>query len=176
MLFTETKLKDAFNITIDKKSDERGFFARFWDYNEFENLGLDTNLVQCNVSFSKKRGTLRGLHYQQDPHSETKLLRCTKGSIFNVIVDIRKTSPTYLQWDGLVLSEDNYMMRYIPKGFANGILSLEDDSELFYQVTEFYTPNAENGIRWDDPTINIDWPLIPSLISEKDLSLKFIDI
>lgn len=176
MLYEETKLKGVFNITIDKKSDERGFFARLWDYNEFKNMGLNTNIVQCNVAFTKKCGTLRGLHYQENPNSETKLLRCTKGSIFNVIVDLRKNSPTYLQWDSLIISEDNYKMRYIPKGFANGVMSLEDNTELFYQVTEFYMPDAERGIRWNDPAINIEWPQTPSFISKKDQSWEFLNV
>jgi len=166
----KTKLKDAYLIELEKLEDERGFFARAWDKKIFEENGLDTNLVQSNISLSKKKGTLRGMHYQKYPYEETKLIRCTRGKIYNVIIDLRPNSETYLKWEGIVLDEEKYILRYIPKGFANGIQTLENNSEIFYQVSQFYTPEAENGIRWDDPIFNIDWPEKISVITKKDLS------
>jgi len=168
--FLKSKLNDALLIEIEELNDERGFFARSWDKKIFEDKGLDTNFVQNNISLSKKKGTLRGLHYQLSPYQETKLIRCTRGSVFNVIIDLRSDSSTYKQWEGVELNENNHRIRYIPKGFANGILSLEDNSEIFYQVSEFYTPNYEKGIRWDDPSFDIKWPDEIHVISKKDLS------
>lgn len=172
MKIIKTKLKDAYLIELEKMEDERGFFARAWDKKKIEEAGLDANLVQSNISLTKKKGTIRGMHYQKYPFGETKLIRCTRGKIFNVIIDLRPKSETYLKWEGMILDGKKYVLRYIPKGFANGIQTLEDDSEIFYQVSQFYTPEAESGIRWNDPIFNIDWPEKISVISKKDASWK----
>jgi dTDP-4-dehydrorhamnose 3,5-epimerase len=169
MIFKETAVKDAFVIEIEKRTDDRGFFARTWCKNEFEKHGLNTNLVQVNIAYNKKRGTLRGMHYQIAPYAETKLIRCTKGAIYDVIIDIRKNSSTYKQWIGVELTEDNYKMLYVPEGFAHGYLTIKDQTEVIYQVSQFYAPNSEQGIRWDDPSFNIKWPETDErIISEKD--------
>lgn len=168
MKFIETALKGAFIIEINQMTDERGFFGRSWCKREMEEHGLNGNVVQANTSFSKTKGTLRGMHYQKHPHEETKLIRCTKGAIYDVIVDLRKDSPTYLKWFGIELSETNYKMLYVPEKFAHGFITLTDDAEVTYLVTEFYTPGAEAGLRFDDPTLKIDWPLEATVISEKD--------
>lgn len=168
MKFTETNLKGAYVLEINKLKDERGFFGRSWCMNELKEYGLNTNIAQANTSFSRKKGTLRGMHYQNDPYQETKLIRCTRGSIYDVIIDLRPTSPTYKQWFGIELTQDNYKMLYVPEDFAHGFITLEDDTEVTYLVTEFYTPGAEAGIRWNDAQFNIKWPLDPKVISEKD--------
>lgn len=168
MIFTETKLKGAFQIDVKRIEDERGFFGRSFCANEFKEHGLNTNTVQTNVSYSAKKGTLRGMHMQDAPFGETKLVRCTKGSIYDVIVDMRADSLTYKEWIGIELTGDNYTMLYVPEGFAHGFITLEDDTHVSYQVTQFYTPSAEHCYRWDDPAFNIEWPMEPTLISEKD--------
>lgn len=168
MIFVETKLKDAHIIEIEKLEDTRGFFARSWCRNEFDEHGLVSTVVQANISWNKKRGTLRGMHYQVPPYEEVKLVRCSRGSIYDVIIDLRKGSPTYKQWLGVELTADDYKLLYVPGGFAHGFQTLEDDTETVYQVSQFYTPGAEAGLRWDDPTFNINWPLEVQVISEKD--------
>lgn len=168
MIFTETKLKGAFVLEIKKLEDERGFFGRSWCANEMKEHGLNANVRQANTSLSKSKGTLRGMHYQLDPYQETKLIRCTHGSIYDVIIDLRPDSPTYKDWFGIELSRDNYKMLYVPEDFAHGFITLEDDVEVTYLVTQFYTPGAEAGIRWDDPGFNIQWPIKPVIISDKD--------
>ncbi len=169
MQFTETGLKDAYVIELEKRCDERGFFARAWCRREFEEHGLIADLAQSNLSFSRRAGTLRGMHYQVYPHQETKLVRCTKGALYDVIIDIRPESPTYMKWFGAELTEDNHRMLYVPRGFAHGFQSLVDNVEVFYHVTQFFTPGAERGIRWDDPAFHIAWPEIEArTISEKD--------
>ncbi len=168
MIFTETKLKGAFEIEIKKLTDERGFFGRSWCANEMEDHGLKASLRQANTSFSNKKGTLRGMHYQMDPYQETKLIRCTRGAILDVIIDLRPNSSTFKQWIGVELTQDNYKMLYVPEDFAHGFITLEDNCEVTYLVTQFYTPGAEKGIRWNDPLFNIAWPFEPVLISEKD--------
>lgn len=170
MIFTETELKGAYIIEIEKLKDHRGFFARSWCQNEFKNHGLTTRLVQANVSYNKKTGTLRGMHYQMSPYEETKLVRCTRGAIYDLIIDLRPASPTYTQWIGVELTAENYKMLYVPENFAHGFQTLEDDTEVTYQVSQFYTPGAESGIRWDDPTFSIDWPIEVRVISDKDKS------
>ena len=175
MIFTETTVNDAYIVELDKREDHRGFFARTWDKNEFEEHNLNSNLVQCNVSFSKKRGTLRGMHYQKKPFEESKLIRCTKGKIFDVIIDLRTHSSTFKKWFGVELTQENYKMLYVPEGFAHGFQSLEDNSEIIYQVSEFYTPNSELGIHWNDPAFNITWPIEEKTITEKDNSWKLFD-
>ena len=175
MIFTETTLKNAYVIELEKREDHRGFFARTWDEKEFEKHNLNSNLVQCNVSFSKKCGTLRGMHYQKKPFEESKVIRCTKGKIFDVIIDLRSSSSTFKKWFGVELTEENYKMLYVPEGFAHGFQSLEDNSEIIYQVSEFYTPNSELGIHWNDPAFNITWPIEEKIITEKDNSWKLFD-
>ena len=170
MKFTELELSGAYVVEIEKREDERGFFGRAWCAQEFEAHGLKNTIRQINTSFSVKRGTIRGLHYQVDPHQETKFIRCTKGRIFDVVIDLRPESPTFKQWVGTELSADNYKMVYVPENFAHGFLTLEDNSEVYYPTTEFYTPNAERGIRFNDPAFGIDWPLEVSTFSEKDIS------
>ena len=168
MIFSEIKLKGVFLIELEKIIDERGFFARSWDKDIFEKNGCNTNLVQCNISFNKKKGTLRGMHFQDSPHQEVKLVRCTKGKIFDVIIDLRENSITKNQWFGVELSENNGKMLYIPEGFAHGFQTLEDDSEVFYQMSEFYHPELSKGKKWDDPIFNITWPISKPIISIKD--------
>ena len=176
MIFVETPLQGAYVIEIEKHEDERGFFARSWCAREFSAKGLDHHLVQCNVSFNKLKGTLRGLHYQIPPHAEVKLVRCTKGSLFDVIVDLRKDSPTFLNWFGVELTGTNYRMLYIPEHFAHGFQTLEDDTEIFYQMSEFYEPAAARGIRWNDPCLAISWPLTNHIISTKDQESPYLEI
>lgn len=169
MIFTQTDLEGAFIIDLERIEDDRGFFARAWSRNEFEEHGLETRVAQCNLSFNKRRGTLRGMHLQRPPHAEVKLVRCTRGAIYDVIIDLRKESPSYERWIGVELTEDNGRMLYVPEGFAHGFQTLADDTESFYMVSEFYTPSAEAGVRWDDPAFGIEWPLgEPTEISEKD--------
>ncbi len=168
MIFRETKLKGAFIIEPERFEDERGFFARTWCRKEFEDHGLNPALVQCNISFNKKNGTLRGMHYQTPPHAEIKLVRCTQGSIYDVIIDLRKDSETYKDWFGVELSRDNHNMLYIPENFAHGFLTLEDNTEVFYQMSEFYYPECARGVRWNDLVFNIHWPMDVTVISEKD--------
>ena len=169
MIFTETELSGAFVVEPERLADTRGFFARTWCAEEFEGMGLNPGLAQCSTSFNAARGALRGLHYQAAPHAETKLVRCTMGSIFDVIVDLRADSPTRGKWTAVVLSAENRAMIYIPEGFAHGFQTLADDSEVFYQISAFYAPEASRGIRWDDPDLAIDWPQIEEcVISERD--------
>jgi len=170
MIFTETKLPGAFIIDIEKREDERGFFARTWCQREFEEHSLNTGLVQGNLAFTKSKGVLRGMHYQAPPHTEAKLMRCTGGAIIDVIVDLRPESATFKQWLGTELSAVNRRMLYVPEGFAHGYLTLEDNSEVVYQVSEFYNPEAERGLRYDDPAFGIGWPIAVSTVSEKDRS------
>ncbi len=176
MIFTETKLKGAFIIEIQKLEDERGFFGRAWCQKEFEEYGLNPNICQINTSYTKKKGTIRGLHYQVNPYQETKFIRCTRGRIFDIIIDLRPGSPTFMQWIGNELSSANYKMVYVPENFAHGILTLEDNSEIYYPVTQFYTSGAERGIRWNDPAFNIKWPIEVEIVSDKDNSHPDFDI
>lgn len=168
MKFTETKLKGAFIIEINKIGDERGFFGRQWCQDEMAEMGLKTQIAQVNTSLNKEKGTLRGLHFQKFPYQETKLIRCIRGRIFDVIVDLRPASATFKQWFGLELSQDNYKMLYAPDNFAHGFITLEDNSEILYLVTQFYHPEAEAGLRWDDPQFSIQWPGSVTVMSEKD--------
>lgn len=170
MLFTETKLKGAFILDLEQRGDHRGFFARTFCMKEFEAHGLKPTVAQCNLSYNHKAGTLRGMHYQLPPAAETKLIRCTRGAIFDVIIDMRLDSPTYLQHIGVELSEDNRRALYVPEMFAHGYQALTDGAEVVYQVGEFYTPGYERGLRYDDPAFGIEWPMPVSEISEKDQS------
>ena len=168
MIFTRLALDGAYLIELKKIEDHRGFFARTFCQREFEEHGLNPRLVQCNISFNPARGTLRGMHYQRVPFAETKLVRCTRGAIYDVIIDLRSDSHTYRLWQGVELTAANRRMIYVPEGFAHGYLSLTDESEVVYQVSEFYTPGSEAGIRWDDPAFAIKWPIEPKVISDKD--------
>jgi dTDP-4-dehydrorhamnose 3,5-epimerase len=168
MRFILTNLKGAYILEPEKLEDERGFFARTWCQQEFSERGLDANLVQCSISFNKKRGTLRGMHFQLPPLAETKLVRCTQGAIYDVIIDLRQDSETFLQWVGVELTAENRKAFYVPKGFAHGFQTLEDNTEVFYQISEFYAPECARGLRWNDPTFNITWPQPVSVISERD--------
>jgi len=176
MIFIETKLKGAHIIELEPVSDERGFFARTWCKNEFEAHGLNPNLAQCNTSFNKKKGTLRGMHYQAPPYEEAKLVRCTMGAVYDVIVDIRKESETFLQWIARELTAQNRKMLYVPEGFAHGFQTLEDNSEVFYQMSEFYHPEYSQGIKWDDPVLNIKWPNGEKIISKNDNNYEELNI
>ena len=169
VIFTETPLKGAYRIDIEKNQDERGFFARTWCENEFVAQGLTTQMKQCNISFNKDRGILRGLHYQEAPYGEIKIVRCTKGAIFDVIVDLRDDSDTFKQWYGVELNEENRSMLYIPEGFAHGFQTLMDESEVFYQMSQFYVPESARGVRWNDPAFGVEWPETEKrIMSERD--------
>ncbi len=175
MIFREEKLRGAYIIEPELIEDERGFFARTWSQEEFAARGLNPKVVQCNSSFNRQRGTLRGMHYQIPPHSEVKLVRCTAGAIYDVIIDLREDSPTRSQWIGVELSARNRLMAYVPEGFAHGFQTLEDETEVFYQVSAYYHQESARGVRWDDPAFGIDWPLEISVISERDRSHPFLD-
>jgi dTDP-4-dehydrorhamnose 3,5-epimerase len=168
MIFHETPLAGAFTIELEPRSDDRGFFARAFCQHELADHGLETGIAQANMSYNFKRGTLRGMHYQLPPHAEVKMVRCIAGAIYDVIVDLRKDSPTYLKWHGVELSAANRTMLYVPRGFAHGYQALSDDSEVLYLVTEFYAPGAERGLRWNDPAIGIRWPVADPILSPKD--------
>jgi len=166
--FTKLELRDAYLVELEKRGDQRGFFARLFCQDEFEEHGLVADMVQANVSFSKVKGTLRGLHYQDEPFAETKYIRCVKGAIYDVIIDIQPDSPTFMQWLAFELTAQNYKMLYIPKGYAHGFQTLEPDTEVTYLVSEFYAPEAEGGVRYNDPAFGINWPVGVTEISEKD--------
>lgn len=168
MLFTETKLKGAFIIHIEPHEDERGFFARSWCEDEFKKHGLNPRLVQCNISFNKKQGTLRGMHYQVAPFAEAKLVRCTMGAIYDVIIDLQPDSPTFNQWISVELTAENRSALYVPENFAHGFQTLMDNTEVFYQMSEFYHPECARGVRWDDPAFGVEWCGEPYIISRQD--------
>jgi dTDP-4-dehydrorhamnose 3,5-epimerase len=168
VVFQETRLSGAFEIHLEPKADERGFFARSWCQREFENHGLNPRLVQCNVSFNSRKGTLRGMHYQAPPFTETKLVRCTRGSVYDVVIDLRSGSRTFKDWVAVVLTADKRNMIYAPEGYAHGFLTLEDNTEVFYQMSEFYNAESARGVRWNDPAFNIAWPGSVEVISERD--------
>ncbi len=168
MIFTETKLRGAYQIDFELRADERGYFARSFCQEEFSSHGLQTAIVQCNVSFNRKKGTIRGMHFQIPPRAEAKLVRCTRGAIYDVIIDLRPESATYRSWTSVELTADNHRMLYIPEGFAHGFQTLEDSSEVFYEMFEFYSPEHACGVRWDDPAFGIFWPLPHPVLSDKD--------
>lgn len=168
MKFIETGLSGAVIVEIERLQDQRGFFARTWCQREFEQHGLETAVVQANTSFNHRKGTLRGMHYQAEPHGETKLVRCTQGAIYDVIIDLRPDSATKGKWVGAELTAENCRMLFVPKMFAHGFQTLVDDSVVTYQVGQFYTPGAERGIRYNDPIFQVNWPLTVSIISDKD--------
>jgi len=167
MIFHEAKLPGVHEIRIEPRLDERGFFARCWCREEFESKGLTARIVQCSISLNVRKGTLRGVHYQT-PHEETKIVRCTRGSLYDVVVDLRPDSPMFKEWIAVVLSAEKRNMLYVPKGCAHGFLTLEDNTEVFYQMSEFYRPESSRGVRWDDPAFQIVWPGVPEVISERD--------
>lgn len=173
MIFTETGLKGAYIVDIEPRKDQRGFFARTWCQQEFEVHGLVAKIAQANLSYNKLKGTLRGMHYQRAPHAETKLVRATRGAIYDVIVDLRPDSPTYKRWIGVELSADNRRALFVPEGFAHGFQTLEDHTDVMYQVSAFYMPEAEGGARYNDPSFNIHWPLPVSVISDKDANWPY---
>ena len=169
MIFAETELPGAYVIDLEPIEDSRGFFARAWSDQELAELGLETRIAQCNVSLTQRKGTIRGMHFQLPPHEEVKLVRCTRGTLYDVIVDLRPDSSTFKRWFGAELSEDNRRTLYVPRGFAHGFQTLADETEIFYMISEPYSPDAAGGVRWDDPAFGIIWPLgDPSEISDKD--------
>lgn len=168
MKLTQASLKGAFIIEPDRIEDERGFFARTFCRQEFEKHGLNPNLVQCSVSFNTKKGTVRGMHYQVKPHEEVRLVRCTRGALCDVILDLRSDSPTFKQWIAVELTAENRTMVYIPEGFAHGFQTLEDSTEVFYQMSEFYHPECARGVRWDDPAFGITWPAPNPIVNDRD--------
>ena len=170
MIFTATNLDNAFVVDIEKHEDARGFYARAWCKEEFEEKGIIADFVQSNISYSHVRGTLRGLHYQLSPHQEAKLFRCISGAVFNVIIDLRPASPTAGEWFGVELSAVNRRMLFMPEGFASGFISLLDNTEIFYGVTQNYHPESERGVRFDDPAFGINWPIPVRVISDKDMN------
>ncbi len=174
MEFRETKLQGAFIVALEPRQDHRGFFSRTFCAKEFEAHNLNPTVAQCNLSFNYTKGTLRGMHYQLSPATETKFIRCTKGAIYDVIIDMRPESETYLQHIGVELSEESRLALYVPEMFAHGYQALTDNTEIIYQVSEFYTPNRERGLRYDDPALGIEWPLPISEISEKDANWSLL--
>lgn len=176
MRFIETELKGAFLIDPELLEDERGFFARTWCRKEFEQHGLNSDWVQCSISYNKRKGTLRGMHYQVAPFAETKLVRCTMGAIYDVIIDLRPDSKTYRHWISAELSAENRKMIYIPQGFAHGFQTLVDNTEVFYQMSEFYAPEYARAVRWNDPQFKILWPDSDRAMSEKDQKIEDFDL
>lgn len=176
MKFIETKLKGAYIIELELIEDERGFFARSFCQKEFEEHGLNPCIAQCNISYNKKKGTLRGMHYQVAPHEEAKIVSCISGAIYDVVIDLRPDSPTYCQWFAVELTAycspltAHYKMLYIPEGFAHCFQTLKDDTTVFYQMSEFYHPECAKGVRWDDPAFGIQWPLSSPVLSQKDMN------
>lgn len=174
MIFKPTPLQGSYLITLQPIQDERGFFVRTFCKKEFEEVGHEKEFVQMNQSTNKLKGTIRGMHYQLPPHQEIKLVRCITGSVYDVIIDLRKDSPTYLQHFGAELSAENFCMMYVPEGFAHGFQTLADHSSLAYQHTAFYSPGSEGGLKFDDQRIGIDWPMLPTCISEKDQGYPYL--
>lgn len=168
MRFVETSLADAWLVEPEEVVDERGFFARTWCREDFVASGLNSNLVQCNISYNKLRGTLRGMHYQNAPYAEAKLVRCTQGAIYDVVIDLRRESPTYTRWFGTELTADNRHALYVPEGCAHGFITLMDDTEVLYQMSESYHAECAAGVRWNDKAFAIDWPVDVEVISERD--------
>jgi dTDP-4-dehydrorhamnose 3,5-epimerase len=175
MKFIETNVSGGFVIELEKRGDDRGFFARAFCANEFSDQGLSTNFVQVNNSLSAEKGTLRGLHYQLPPSQETKVVRCIRGALWDVILDLRPDSSTFGQWFGEELTAENRRMMYVPKGCGHAFITLADDTEVFYFVDEFYNPDLERGVRWNDPKFNIGWPIEPLVLSDKDRDQRDFD-
>ena len=176
MIFTELPLQGAYTVEMQRLADERGFFARSYCAEEFAAHGLGPELRQCSVSYNARRGTLRGLHYQSAPHEEHKLVRCTFGAVFDVIVDIRASSPTYRRWHGAELTADNRRSLFIPPGFAHGFVSLTDHAEVYYMISVAHAPQSARGLRWNDPAFAIEWPLPPVVICARDAAYPLLDV
>jgi dTDP-4-dehydrorhamnose 3,5-epimerase len=170
MKYLNLSVVGAFAVDLVPNEDERGFFARSWCNREFQEMSLDPRMAQCSVSFNRLKGTLRGMHYQTAPFCEAKLVRCTAGAIFDVVLDLRPDSPSFLKSEGVELTSANHRMLYVPHGCAHGFLSLAENSEVFYQISEFYSPENARGVRWDDPLFAIKWPASPDTMSPKDRS------
>lgn len=170
MIFTETKLQGAYLVELEPLKDERGFFALSWSEREFAERGLESRLAECNISFNRRKGTVRGMHYQESPHGQAKLVRCTMGAVFDVMIDLRPSSPTFKRWLAFELTAKNHVALYIPIDFAHGFQTLEDNSEVLYQMSEVYSPGDGRGVRWDDPAFRIEWPHKVTLINERDAS------
>jgi dTDP-4-dehydrorhamnose 3,5-epimerase len=168
--FIETRIPGAWRIELERRQDDRGFFARSFCEREFADRGLAIRYPQCNISYNKARGTLRGMHFQRPPEPEIKVVRCLRGSVYDVILDLRPDSSSYLRWEAFELTEDNRNALYIPEGCAHGFQTLTDDAELFYQMGAFYAPDCNDGVRWDDPAFGIAWPLADPILSDKDRS------
>jgi dTDP-4-dehydrorhamnose 3,5-epimerase len=175
LIIKETTLPGAYVIEPEKINDHRGYFARVWCQRELRQHGLKTDLAQSNVGFSDRKGTLRGLHFQKSPHAEVKIVRCTRGAMFDVIVDLRRESPTYKQWFGVELSDENSRMIYVPEGFAQGYMTLTDNTEMNYHTSDFYSADAASGVRYDDPAFGIQWPFAATVVSEQDRKWPLID-
>ena len=176
MIFHDTEIPGAFEVELERRDDERGFFARAWSAEEFAAHGLSTRLVQANISFNASAGTLRGMHFQRAPHEEAKLVRCTRGALFDAIVDLRPDSPAYKRWIGVELTAENRRALYVPEGCAHGFQTLVDATEIFYLVSEAYAPESEDGVRWDDPAFGIEWPPAEQrIMSPKDASWPDFD-
>ena len=173
MEFIESKIKGVYLISVEKIEDNRGFFTRTWDVQEFKNRNLESNFVQSSISFNKKKGTIRGIHFQLSPYEETKIVSCIAGKVFDVIVDLRKNSPTFKQWESNLLDSINHDMLYIPKGIAHGFQTIDDNSEIYYKMSEYYRPEYYSGVKFDDPNLKINWPLELSNISETDKNWNF---
>jgi dTDP-4-dehydrorhamnose 3,5-epimerase len=176
VIFLETKIAGAFAIEPERHVDVRGSFARLWCAREFEAHGLETALVQCNMSTNPRKGTLRGLHYSVPPHPEAKVVRCVRGAVHDVLVDLRRASPTFGAWFGHVLTADNGIALYVPKGVAHGFLTVEDDSDVLYEMSEYFDPTCARGARWNDPAFGIAWPDEPRVISERDRTYPDFDM
>jgi dTDP-4-dehydrorhamnose 3,5-epimerase len=174
MRFLPTELAGAWIIELDPVHDDRGFFARSWCRREFESRGLNPRLAQCNISFNHKRGIIRGMHYQAAPHEEAKLVRCTRGAIYDVVLDLRQNSPTFKRWTAFELHQDNWTMLYVGEGFAHGFQTLQDRTEVFYQMSESFHPELSRGIRWNDPELAIDWPVPNPALSDRDRNLPLL--
>lgn len=168
MNFTQSRIPGAWIIDITRIHDHRGFFAMTWLPDELRRHGIDPTLAQCNLAFNHRRGTLRGMHFQRAPHAQAKIIRATRGALLDVIVDLRPESPTFKQWDAVELTADNHRMFYMPEGVAHGYLTFTDDVEAYYHASTPWKPEAEDGVRWNDPAFGIDWPFTPVVISEKD--------
>ena len=174
MKFISTEIAGVWLIVPEPIEDERGSFARLFCRREFETRGLNSELVQCSTSFSRLKGTLRGMHFQAEPHGEEKIVRCTRGAMYDVIADLRRDSPSFRRWSGFELTADNRLMVYVPRGVAHGFLTTSDDTEVFYQMSEFFVPELTRGFRWNDPKVNIPWPINNPILSDRDKNLPFL--
>lgn len=173
MIFTRTRLVGPFSIDLERREDDRGFFARTYCQREFEAHGLRVNIAQCSISYNRRRGTLRGMHYQVAPRAEAKVVQCATGAVYDVIVDLRPESPTFRRWEAFELTADNRRMLYVPEGFAHGFQTLSDDVSVLYFMTEFYSPEHARGVRWNDPAFGIEWPIADPTVSDRDAGFPF---